>query len=190
MSSVYTITKLQWSRNFIVAEIIRRQRHHTRGGPASMGPQLYRCGNSGIYAVSACRRNVSMGPQLYRCGNGLISFVMIIVWMWLQWGRNFIVAETEVGEGHPACPFVLQWGRNFIVAEMSWDYPTCVGVVLASMRPQLYRCGNSAVAGVRATNTSASMRPQLYRCGNVVGLSNVCRGCLGFNEAATLSLRK
>ena len=42
---------------------------------------------------------------------------MIIVWMWLQWGRNFIVAETTIVLTQLIDAQVLQWGRNFIVAE-------------------------------------------------------------------------
>ena len=86
-------------------------------------------------------RYASMGPQLYRCGNFLPTLLRIVIDM-LQWGRNFIVAETYQypdGEGgvmsasmgpqlyrcgnegrHRECPLgvpELQWGRNFIVAE-------------------------------------------------------------------------
>ena len=84
-----------------------------------------------------------------------------------QWGCNFVVAEMTIAGLLRGQFFArLQWGRNFIVAEM--------------------RAGQCQ----RRCHQIASMRPQLYRCGNVVGLSNVCRGCPGFNEAAALSLRK
>ena len=39
--------------------------------------------------------------------------------------------------------------------------------VEASMGPQLYRCGNVAVAYLFVEMFVASMGPQLYRCGNV-----------------------
>ena len=60
---------LQWGRNFIVAEmrLIACQRVDT--GRASMGPQLYRCGNAADAAQGAGQACASMGPQLYRCGN-------------------------------------------------------------------------------------------------------------------------
>ena len=35
----------------------------------------------------------------------------------LQWGRNFIVAETRVIMELRSTSHMLQWGRNFIVAE-------------------------------------------------------------------------
>ena len=85
-------SRLQWGRNFIVAEtyipIIRADDNID----ASMGPQLYRCGNWNV---------MRMGDHKRR----------------LQWGRNFIVAETchpWLDGGHGSR---LQWGRNFIVAE-------------------------------------------------------------------------
>ena len=36
---------LQWGRNFIVAEMSQRRRLPDANPKASMGPQLYRCGN-------------------------------------------------------------------------------------------------------------------------------------------------
>ena len=36
-----------------------------------------------------------MGPQLYRCGNQGKDINILIESDMLQWGRNFIVAETE-----------------------------------------------------------------------------------------------
>ena len=133
-----------------------------------MGPQLYRCGNNCLSCRSwlSCPRfngaatlslrkpckgevlgrllmdSASMGPQLYRCGNGNPALWDVhVIWL-LQWGRNFIVAETSkivcAGTHGVICfngaatlslrklelPFlvpsvasVLQWGRNFIVAE-------------------------------------------------------------------------
>ena len=60
---------LQWGRNFIVAETHHAELGMGRASSASMGPQLYRCGN--ILAPSWDRSfpSASMGPQLYRCGN-------------------------------------------------------------------------------------------------------------------------
>ena len=37
----------------------------------------------------------------------------------LQWGRNFIVAETRTVATCMSTDGELQWGRNFIVAETS-----------------------------------------------------------------------
>ena len=86
---------------------------------ASMGPQLYRCGN--VCSGCTCRALpvASMGPQLYRCGNeSKTSHYKRGLWT-LQWGRNFIVAEIPIQSSLPVRSRVLQWGRNFIVAEMA-----------------------------------------------------------------------
>ena len=92
---------------------------------ASMGPQLYRCGNEEYAVVRAEAVIASMGPQLYRCGN--------------QTNAQFNLLHT----------YLLQWGRNFIVAEIG----ICLGGLYpcrrASMGPQLYRCGNSGCHGPR-----------------------------------------
>ena len=136
------IYELQWGRNFIVAETLTWQHGHLSYLAASMGPQLYRCGNGArlegygpgclasmgpqLYrcgnaytgaTATVCRGSASMGPQLYRCGNnsgrnrGITSIFM------LQWGRNFIVAETGRVWKDTVLDVWLQWGRNFIVAE-------------------------------------------------------------------------
>ena len=116
-ASKSTTYLLQWGRNFIVAEILqiaslgcsimhsfngaailslrkwnllRRARGVTL--EASMGPQLYRCGNGSAHFLVGLLIGASMGPQLYRCGNlsiGIVVYQLIT----LQWGRNFIVAE-------------------------------------------------------------------------------------------------
>ena len=111
-------------------------------GGASMGPQLYRCGNAIGHATvvepsvgfngaatlslrkrsrpstgAALGRVASMGPQLYCCGNMKYRLFLQLKGQ-LQWGRNFIVAEIHMGR---------HWRHS--------DHD-------ASMGPQLYRCGN------------------------------------------------
>ena len=182
---------LQWGRNFIVAAIRRWPTMVSETAQASMGPQLYRCGN---------QNRTSERMQPFPCFNGaatlsLRKFIGISItaigMMALQWGRNFIVAEignpsglsdfvftasmgpqlyrcgnTGSGTPPPAPPGKLQWGRNFIVAEIKgaihWDRD----------------CGR------------ASMGPQLYRCGNLSCTRPTTGTAPGFNGAATLSLRK
>ena len=139
-TSFYT---LQWGRNFIVAEMNLSYQLGYLGQIASMGPQLYRCGNVEVYettgdlsALLQWGRNfivaeidpphdiepahlaASMGPQLYRCGNDIL-----------------LILDDSAGT-------VLQWGRNFIVAEMGLCPGRYVTHCPASMGPQLYRCGN------------------------------------------------
>ena len=90
------LAALQWGRNFIVAETRRRSDIAGSIGLASMGPQLYRCGNM-PYRDTALERGflASMGPQLYRCGNKKKAGIALAGQIQLQWGRNFIVAETH-----------------------------------------------------------------------------------------------
>ena len=157
----------------------------------------------------------SMGPQLYRCGNGGAVIVGALVLLSLQWGRNFIVAEIIVCKGTLVVVPSLQWGRNFIVAEMhapgrghragrpcfngaaTLSLRKCVGH--GSRRPagfSLQWGRNFIVAEMpptsfRASGDSwASMGPQLYRCGNSPATACACRPGRCFNGAATLSLRK
>ena len=85
--------KLQWGRNFIVAEIdvikMRAKMHN-----------MLQWGRNFIVAeipVQAKRyvqrHDASMGPQLYRCGNLNLEITGFDFEAMLQWGRNFIVAE-------------------------------------------------------------------------------------------------
>ena len=87
---------LQWGRNFIVAETKLSQSREEELYRASMGPQLYRCGNAQLARRHPDTHGASMGPQLYRCGNRLELWHALFAVKWLQWGRNFIVAETSL----------------------------------------------------------------------------------------------
>ena len=137
---------LQWGRNFIVAEIKIVEETTKDMDAASMGPQLYRCGNHFLLINKINHLIASMGPQLYRCGNdrrGLCSkdqlgrfngaatlslrkcsnpISTLTPNNLLQWGRNFIVAEMiRGGRGISVGHDMLQWGRNFIVAEIRFE---------------------------------------------------------------------
>ena len=135
---------------------------------------------------------------------------------WLQWGRNFIVAETRCS-GPSNSPAVrrfngaatlslrkqdnshdlygrlvpLQWGRNFIVAETHTYTPKDIIQLLASMGPQLYRCGNTSTRPISMGWTNLL---QWGRNFIVAETSHACRTLphrrRRFNGAATLSLRK
>ena len=186
-----TIT-LQWGRNFIVAETGRLDLRGDQPDQASMGPQLYRCGNSGHTASGPTSRRSFNGAatlSLRKLTSFLIGSYGLVV---LQWGRNFIVAETtqrpcwlrnrtrfngaatlSLRKPAPvpdALPVLgtLQWDRNFIVAETLGRVPHPHHDHYASMGPQLYRCGNQAddMDGI-PHGIGASMGPQLYRCGNL-----------------------
>ena len=97
-----------------------------RKGPASACPPPTATGFNGA-ATSSLRkarrggcphdpRPASMGPQLHRCGK-LLVWAIIIKRSELQWGRNFIVAESTISALRAKIAAGLQWGRNFIVAE-------------------------------------------------------------------------
>ena len=117
-------SKLQWGRNFIVAET--RYSHDCYGDD--------------------CK--ASMGPQLYRCGNSNLRHTLAVLLTWLQWGRNFIVAETSWSLFCHIIGIRLQWGRNFIVAETHTGLPRQRPIGHASMGPQLYRCGNGTLGPI------------------------------------------
>ena len=112
---------LQWGRNFIVAEI------------------------TWVGLVITTESQASMGPQLYRCGNQSLIDGLETPHTLLQWGRNFIVAEMAGSAMGLLFMAVLQWGRNFIVAEMDAIFLFWALHRAASMGPQLYRYGNAQV---------------------------------------------
>ena len=112
-----SVVSLQWGRNFIVAETAAVVDADGVGTEASMGPQLYRCGNEHPQDGAHLHYGASMGPQLYRCGNIHRISRAVVSGDRLQWGRNFIVAETQTRWTRLASGGPLQWGRNFIVAE-------------------------------------------------------------------------
>ena len=157
---------LQWGHNFIVVEIRLDLHDEWIDRLASMGPQLYRCGNRvGLHLLQFRPRSFNgattlslwkfwsihishrllpsfNGPQLYRCGN-LAEFTNAAVWFLCFNGATtlslwkFRILRIVV---YRQCR--LQWGHNFIVVEIRVDSIVVVKVNLASMGPQLYRCGN------------------------------------------------
>ena len=116
-SARYPDDSLQWGRNFIVAETLDHGFYAHIRRVASMGPQLYRCGNGAVTPLA--------GLQLCPCFNGAATLSLrksakvkpSFSWK-LQWGRNFIVAEIRHRQVPISLPIWLQWGRNFIVAEI------------------------------------------------------------------------
>ena len=109
---------LQWGRNLFVAECVQEAVCRVRDVLASMGPQLVRCGMTGLVPkveidvtplqwgrnlfVAECARTVKQ-PEHNRQG--------------LQWGRNLFVAECWKINGVSRRYLSLQWGRNLFVAE-------------------------------------------------------------------------
>ena len=159
-----------------------------------MGPQLYRCGNEVIWASTAYAAtsgfNGAATLSLRKRSGGLSN--ALTATPWLQWGRNFIVAETAASGGSYTCTGGLQWGRNFIVAETRYATPTMSRVSALQWgrnfivaETWLHDRGdvrgvftlqwgrNFIVAETRRRRGNipghfqASMGPQLYRCGNI-----------------------
>ena len=87
-------TPLQWGRNFIVAEIFFCEflsHAATVGfnGAATLSLRKYKMN----FEAKGRKNTASMGPQLYRCGNQSGIRRHDPEPCKLQWGRNFIVAE-------------------------------------------------------------------------------------------------
>ena len=82
-----------------------------------MGPQLHRCGKRGpahaMYSILTCF-NGAATSSLRKAGDAV---AMLVQTGMLQWGRNFIVAESHSLRVNGDNADSLQWGRNFIVAE-------------------------------------------------------------------------
>ena len=179
---------LQWGRNFIVAEM--SDPHHEQAHPAyaSMGPQLYRCGNGVVPRYGDRSTEASMGPQLYRCGNSETTLYTLLDGL-LQWGRNFIVAETPspVSSLNSSPRFN---GAATLSLRKRLNRFNLVCLRRASMGPQLYRCGNTPRGGTRqgkraCFNGAATLSLRKRRSAGVDTEISAC-----FNGAATLSLRK
>ena len=116
---------LQWGRNFIVAEM------------------------RNLLSLARGVTLASMGPQLYRCGNPLPLIEVAKKWDMLQWGRNFIVAEIR-----PFRRTRQRARRSFNgAATLSLRKSGSAtgehrGSGTASMGPQLYRCGNGTLGPI------------------------------------------
>ena len=109
-----------------------------------------------------------MGPQLYRCGNRDRDTSHATQRMLLQWGRNFIVAETGIGiRRTPRRGCCFNGAATLSLRKPSPQWPGVSLIARASMGPQLYRCGNQNALMILFRLRIASMGPQLYRCGNI-----------------------
>ena len=114
---------LQWSRNFIVAEILQSRRStHTRNSSFNGAATLSLRKRRPQGRDHVCGSAASMGHNFIVAETRPLP-IMIRRWPALQWGRNFIVAETCKNHTIPWHPNKLQWGRSFIVAETSSCLP-------------------------------------------------------------------
>ena len=90
---VRQMSSLQWGRNFIVAEIPERHHKHRLDHLASMGPQLYRCGNNDITLKQDAIEDSFNGAATLLLRKSITNIALGGRILSLQWGRNFIVAE-------------------------------------------------------------------------------------------------
>ena len=182
---------LQWGRNCCfngAATLSLRKLRLLHGSivaiHASMGPQLYRCGNVQNQALPKRNMGASMGPQLYRCGNIL------------NVARNPVQSLPDITNAPTASmgPQLYRCGNS--EGGLQCESRRAVGQ-LASMGPQLYRCGNNGKLRV-ARSARLSYTPVPASMGlvaetvffTVLSKSTRVSNLRCFNGAATLSLRK
>ena len=108
--------RLQWSRNFSVADCKIQAR----------GYSLFRSFNgAATFQLRIAANNptadepitsASMEPQLFSCGllNAIFNSIVMCV---LQWSRNFSVADWVPSGVTTSKSCALQWSRNFSVAD-------------------------------------------------------------------------
>ena len=84
----------------------------------------------------------SMGPQLYRCGNLPAAFAWRPLWAGFNGAATLSLRKPPKVDQLVRAYDGLQWGRNFIVAETGACVYGGAQHGQASMGPQLYRCGN------------------------------------------------
>ena len=135
------LDELQWGHVFSDVEMSCTVPCLPKACRASMGPRLFRRGNSLAAAELTEIPTASMGPRLFRRGNRVIC------------------------AGNPPTD-ELQWGHVFSDVEIvaAW----CFGVRngRASMGPRLFRRGNMVLFFGRGDEETASMGPRLFRRGN------------------------
>ena len=183
-------SRLQWGRNFAVAETrhawssagerprfngaatLQLRKHDLElpfrfRRPASMGPQLCSCGNRTRQRQVRTRQGCFNGAATLQLRkHPSLHTLHDTCQNGLQWGRNFAVAETLVRRGMLRVTPQLQWGRNFAVAETHSRQGGIAYDRRASMGPQLCSCGNQDWVYLYARADAASMGPQLCSCGN------------------------
>ena len=162
-------SKLQWGHAFSDVEIQLGATIQRPTASASMGPRLFRRGNTlninNPFVIRCCFNGAtpfqtwklpsryrivpdfeaSMGPRLFRRGNGQCC------------GHN----SSHKGRS-------LQWGHAFSDVEISFRHDLIISPnYLASMGPRLFRRGNSSWRLCLCGGYEASMGPRLFRRGNL-----------------------
>ena len=87
--------------------------------PASMGPQLFSCGNHRTsIQLSAARRRFN-GAAAFQLRKSIHLIFPATIPKTLQWGRSFSAAEIKLWCLGKVSAQALQWGRSFSAAEMA-----------------------------------------------------------------------
>ena len=121
----------------------------------------------------------------------IMAWIRRIATAKLQWGRNFIVAETGTRGTLRGPQYLLQWGRNFIVAETA----SC-GAACRRRRSCFNGAATLSLRKLMAVPMVFGMMGKLQWGRNfIVAETQVQRQKqdledISFNGAATLSLRK
>ena len=135
--------QLQWGRNFIVAEISPPQSSQCDFFAASMGPQLYRCGNMVVddahefaskrfngAATLSLRKFVKHypGAVLSHSFNGAATLslrksadhrqCLVVELRCFNGAATLSLRKSLSHDSNSSGVNSLQWGRNFIVAEI------------------------------------------------------------------------
>ncbi len=109
---------------------------------------------------------------------------------WLQWGRDFSVAEIMLHALADLKRRRLQWGRDSSVAEISCIGSRYTAMQAASMGPRLFSRGNWDAIDHKQRTTTASMGPRLSVAENSIDVARKSQRRYCFNGAATLQSRK
>ena len=161
-----TLTKLQWSRNFSVADCGIRTFNNERDLRGFNGAATFQLRIDGIGFREFKVLIASMEPQLFSCGLKTGNCIALQPTLSLQWSRNFSVADWYYDADDVNLTwFMLQWSRNFSVADCSkcvcWKcFRTCFnGAATFQLRIEETSVLEFVKLGV------ASMEPQLFSCG-------------------------
>ena len=180
---------------------------------ASMGPQLVRCGMYGLQRTFCPLTLCFNGAATCSLRNAALRSRDDIGIGPLQWGRNLFVAEcgqhydrrllASGFNGAATCSLrnvekatvgvekatLLQWGRNLFVAECLAPQRNGKVVAVASMGPQLVRCGMCPPAPARRWASRCFNGAATCSLRNAGDEQPQTYWYIGFNGAATCSLR-
>ena len=171
-------------------ETLANHRYYARR--ASMGPQPFDCGNTSTAKISQ-RFSVLLqwGRSLSTAEIALLNYHACAADAQLQWGRSLSTAEMPNNERFLPCQSSpLQWGRSLSTAEIGNVWVEAQKLVVASMGPQPFDCGN--------VRCDSATRPDIFtlQWGRSLSTAEMTLrgvreiGLYCFNGAAAFRLRK